>query len=183
MIQSFLVLSGDPDPGGGGEPSVLSSDPDPGGGGEPSVLSGDPHPGGCTEPSVLSGDPDPGGGGKPSGQVCCAFPDSVPLPGALRPTAPRVPLSLQALAGGLAPMSGTPCQSVELAPRDRLSSPPSSELPQDTSNSPLRFQPLGSTFKPIPVQLPGPGCAQAPCREEIRGRGAPRAGLGFHPIS
>ena len=80
-------------------------------------------------------------------------------------------------------MSGTPCQSVELAPRDRLSSPPSSELPQDTSNSPLRFQPLGSTFKPIPVQLPGPGCAQAPCREEIRGRGAPRAGLGFHPIS
>lgn len=132
---------------------------------------------------VLSGDPDPRGGGEPSGQVCCAFPDSVPLPGVLRPTASRVPLSLQALAGGLAPISGTPCQSVELEPRDSPSSPPSSKLPQDTSNSPLRFQPLGSTFKPSPVQLPGPGCAQAPCREETQGRGSPRAGLEFHPIS
>ena len=121
MIQSFLVLSGDPDPREGGEPSVLS------------------------------GDPGPGGDGEPSGQVGCAFADSVPLPGALRPTAPRVPLSLQALAGGLAPMSGPASQSVELEPRDRPSSPPSSELPPDTSNTPLRFQPVGSTFTPIPV--------------------------------
>ena len=116
MIQSFLVLSGDPDLREGGEPSVLSGDPGPGGGGMPSVPSGDPGP---------------RGDGEPSGQVGCAFADSVPLPGA--------------------PMSGPASQSVELEPRDHPSSPPSSELPPDTSNTPLRFQPGGSTFTPTPV--------------------------------